>query len=505
MEAELSEQRRRGAQCAGFVIVAAMAASACGGPVDADGERSATVSAAVVTTLDYANASGMLRTGMLRSNVSNHVPFFTSFGTNGRACIHCHLPGQAWTVSAEGVAFRFTHPLDVTKLACIKNPSACAAEPNAANYGNDPIFRLVDGANSPTADVSTADKRRVAYSMLITKGLIRVGIGIPPGGEFELAAVSDPYGYASAAELSLFRRPLPTTNLRLAPLQGNTTPLPVLTGVMWDGRETLPGHDILFDLMDQANGATLGHAQATAGLSDADRATIVDFETGIFTAQVTDNAAGDLTAGGAGGGPLWLAKNQTFYAGINDVFGDPQTQAPFNPDVFTLYSAWSGAQNAARAKVARGQALFNRKPITIRGVAGLNDLPRIAGQPISGTCTTCHDSPNFGHHSVALAIDIGLTDASRWTPDLPLYTLRNRATGETRQTTDPGRALISGRWADIGKMKGPILRGLAGRAPYFHNGSAASLLDAVNFYDVRFGIGFTPAEKGDLVAFLQTL
>ena len=44
--------------------------------------------------------------------------------------------------------------------------------------------------------------------------------------EFELTSVDDPYGYASAAELSLFRRPLPTTNLKF------------LSAVMWDGRET---------------------------------------------------------------------------------------------------------------------------------------------------------------------------------------------------------------------------------------------------------------------------
>ncbi|MGI8567940.1 MAG: hypothetical protein ACR2KT_02055 [Methylocella sp.] len=71
--------------------------------------------------------------------------------------------------------------------------------------------------------------------------------------------------------------------------------------------------------------------------------------------------------------------------------------------------------------------------------------------------------------------------------------------------TDPGRALISGNCADIGKIKGPILRGLAARAPYFHNGSAANLLDAVNFYDKRFNIGFTDQQKEDLVNFLKTL
>ena len=41
------------------------------------------------------------------------------------------------------------------------------------------------------------------------------------------------------------------------------------------------------------------------------------------------------------------------------------------------------------------------------------------------------------------------------------------------------------------------------RTPYFHNGSA--LMDAVNFYDQRFNIGFTDQEKQDLVNFLNAL
>ena len=73
------------------------------------------------------------------------------------------------------------------------------------------------------------------------------------------------------------------------------------------------------------------------------------------------------------------------------------------------------------------------------------------------------------------------------------------------QTTDPGRALVTGRWSDVGKFKGPILRGVAARAPYFHNGSAASLYDVVRFYDQRFAIGLSDDERRDLVAFLRTL
>lgn len=64
---------------------------------------------------------------------------------------------------------------------------------------------------------------------------------------------------------------------------------------------------------------------------------------------------------------------------------------------------------------------------------------------------------------------------------------------------------MTGRWKDVGRFKGPILRGLAGRAPYFHNGSARDLGAGVEFYDVRFELGLSAGEKEDLVAFLRSL
>ena len=125
----------------------------------------------------------------------------------------------------------------------------------------------------------------------------------------------------------------------------------------------------------------------------------------------------------------------------------------------------------------------------------------------SGTCGTCHDAPNVGDHSISAALNIGVADLTSPldVSYLPVFTLVNNVTGETVQTTDPGRALITGKWADIGKVKGPVLRALASRAPYFHNGSAANLADVITFYDMRFNIGFTAQEKADLIAFLNSL
>jgi len=88
---------------------------------------------------------------------------------------------------------------------------------------------------------------------------------------------------------------------------------------------------------------------------------------------------------------------------------------------------------------------------------------------------------------------------------MPLYTLRNKTTGEIVKVTDPGRAMIDGKWNHIGRSKGPMLRDLAPRPPYFHNGFAADLDAVVDFYDSRFHIGFSKQDKADLVAFLRSL
>jgi hypothetical protein len=81
-------------------------------------------------------------------------------------------------------------------------------------------------------------------------------------------------------------------------------------------------------------------------------------------------------------------------------------------------------------------------------------------------------------------LNIGLTDPAV-APYLPVCTLRNVKTQDTVETTDPGRAMQTGKWADIGKFKGPVLRALAARPAYFHNGCAATLEDVIDFYELR--------------------
>ena len=436
------------------------------------------------------------------STVTAENGFFQNLGTNGRTCFTCHQPQDGWSLSARHAKDRFH-----------------------AN-SNDPLFRLVDGATCPSDDVSTHRAKRKAYSLLLARGLIRIGLPIPSSGlEFQITDVNDPYGCntnpmtgltgSTTGTVSVYRRPLPAANLGF------------LSAIMWDGREP--------SLFSQAVDATLGHAQGAVAPTGTQQQQIVTFEgctgvntpalcantpagAGVFTAQIFDDAGQFLFSKGANGGPISLSQQVTkFFLGVNDPLGQNPTGAPFSAEVFDLYSSWGNLhghspKSERRQAIARGEELFNTTNINITGVAGLNDA---LNQPnIPGFCGTCHDTPNVGNHSVKAPLNIGVANAGATSPPalditgLPVFTIwctNGPLTGQMFEVTDPGRALITGKCADIGKVKGPILRGLAARAPYFHNGSAATLADVVEFYNKRFDIGFTDQERADLVAFLSVL
>jgi cytochrome c peroxidase len=426
--------------------------------------------------------------------------FFQPLGSNGRSCFTCHQPQDGWTVSVQHIRDRFN------------------ADPN------DPLFQPIDAATCPTDDVSTPQAQLSAYSLLLDKGLIRIGLPMPAPLQYKIANVQDPYGCntnnttgltsQTTGIISTYRRPLPTTSLGF------------LSTIMWDGREP--------NLFSQAVVATQTHEQAAAPPTNAQQQEMIGFEgcsaaltpdacantlagAGIFTAQYFDNRALYLNDG-VNGGPIGLAAQlAVFFVGINDPFGQNPTKAPFTPNVFDLYTPWGALQGQsdeidARESIARGQVLFNTIPINITGVAGLND---VLGQPtIVGSCSTCHDNPNAGNHSVGLLLNTGVTGAGATRPPilqidgLPVFTATcttGPLAGQTVQVTDPGSATVTGNCADLGKVKVPILRGLAARAPYFHNGSAPTLGYVARFYDQRFGIGLTDQQQNDLIAFLNSL
>jgi hypothetical protein len=443
----------------------------------------------------FPDPTGVMRTFSQSGGIDLTNPFFQSLGTNGRSCGTCHLPSDAMGLAAAHVQVRFDQ-----------------------SQGLDPVFRTNDGSNCDhNIDVSTLAGRSAAYSLLRTRGLIRVSLSVPTVRDFDVISVQNPYGCGDMNVVSMYRRVLPAANLKF------------LSTVMWDGREssTQTGttaissvnypQSLQADLAHQSVDATLGHAQGVApGPTTAQQQAIVAMEMGLSSAQAQDQGAGELTSLGATGGPVAL-NQQSFFIGINDPVGlDPTNPIPFhfNTGIFNLFDVWQTGSRYQQS-VARGQAIFNSKMFTITAVAGLNDatFPNgvTAPRTITSTCGFCHDTPNAGNHSVSAPLNIGIADLPGGnnaldTRYLPTITICQRPSlTNCVQTTDPGRAMITGKFADVGKFKGPVLRGLAARAPYFHNGSAQTLADVVTFYDARFHIGFTAQERVDLIAFLSSL
>jgi len=432
--------------------------------------------------------------------------FFANLGTNGRTCATCHVEANAWTIT----------PLHAQQLA-----------------HNDPLFAPVDGADCPPESASQRPNSAKS-SMVLKYADIRIQIAIPTTANFTLASATNPKhcaippgSPAISGDLFLFRRPLPTTNLV------------ALSSVMWDGRETLekittlPGETstapLQFDLADQANTATETHAQGASIAGTQALTDIVNFELALSTAQetLTPEVGVAQLAVGANGGAAYLQDTAlpAFVIGVNDPLNPP-----FTNTIFTLYAAWEPSSpeyrhlSPVQQAIGRGEVVFNT-PFTIHDVPGINSVPSdplynpadpLAGQDVQAGCGLCHNAPNVGNHSTSLPINIGITMAhptnNNGSPNtaldianLPVYTLNNTSTGAKVQVTDPGKAMISGSWTDIGKTKGPILRGLAARAPYFHNGSAKDLATVVTFYNQRFNIGLTAQQQSDLVTFLEAL
>ena len=327
---------------------------------------------------------------------------------------------------------------------------------------------------------------------------------------------------------------------------------------MFDGRETVQPltstsstifqTNLVTDLMHQALDATLTHAQAATPPTAEQQTAIVNFELGLTSAQALDFQAGWLNQKGALGGPLALY-TQKYYPGTNDSLGADPSGAPFNSTAMTLYAAFEGnsggsseqyvdwGRMAKLRQIAAGEKLFNTHPLTISNVRGLNDNAALAKAlgttvpiaPFQGFCTTCHDTPNVGNHSLPLALDIGTghdptvesdpliaSGVSQLSfPELPIFQITGcpNPFADPSQppspyvilTTDPGKGLISGLCSDLTRTKGPILRGLAARGPYFHNGAARNLQELINFYNLRFQMNLTDEEKQQLIAFLNSL
>lgn len=456
---------------------------------------------------EYENAWGSV--GVLNSDGPVHSeghPFFTPIGTNGRACVTCHQPNDAMSISVETVQQRWRE-----------------------TSGKDPLFAPIDGANCP--NLPQGDPK--SHSLLLEKGLFRIFLPWPPKAstgaalkpEFTLEVVSDPTGcnldpvYGLKSEnpmVSVFRRPRVVGNLKYVmqpyaqffniklgtPLEKDPeTGIRVGMNLLADSRQPT--------LKAQAVEAGITHLQMTQAMSPEQLKILEQYERQVFVAQTKSKLGGDLTDTPQvdGLGPKALRDGKP---GLGNIVSNP---------VFRFYDAWAQPAGAKldqkadfRASVARGSDVFFKRPFFIRNVTYLNSIG--LGNPVKRQCATCHNASHTGMDVAPGWIDVGTANLPTAPDmrDLPVFKLvchpdarPHPYLGRVIYTHDPGRALISGKCTDIGSITMQQMRGLAARAPYFANGSAATLDDLVSYYDRRFNMGLTSVERQDLINFLSVL
>jgi len=456
------------------------------------------------------------RVGVLMPRTDDAAAFFdTTLSPTGRACVTCHQPSDAMSISAATVRSLWQR----TK-------------------GHDPIFFPSDGSNCP----SLPQDKPESHSLLLKRGLFRIGLAWPPKArdgtpitpEFDIEVISDPTGcnldphyglHSVKPTISVFRRPRPTANLTLIDTYPWRNSYNFKTGRPF---ETDPetGRYVSMNLMSDARALTLPD-QARQALRDhmnvpkPDPAVvdkIVRFERGVFMAQSFSKSGGPLDGADAPEaiGPTHLSKVTSIANGDKYIL-----------PVFHSLDAWRpkpgqklSPQTAFLASVARGYDVFFLRPFYIRDAMGINSIG--LGNPIKRTCSTCHMGEFTGNDIINGTMDTGTVNTqTRGTArafyddlarDLPLFRIRCKASAKPQPflgrdivTLDPGRALITGRCSDVGSITLQQFRGLSARAPYFASGSAANFAQLIDFYDTRFEMRLTPREKIDLANFLSVL
>lgn len=459
----------------------------------------------------FTNAHGSLTTISVGGGASSDTrtnPFFIASGRNGRACVTCHQPSDGMSLSVETIRERWR-----------------------ATDGKDPLFAAVDGSNCP--HLPQAEKS--SHSLLLKRGTFRIFRPWPPRAadgskiepEFTLEVVRDPTGcnthpqYGLKARepmISVYRRPRPVANVKyltavgfpFEPKNGLPLPLDAETGQPLSGNLMADRRNGTLKL--QATEALVTHLQADTKPSEAQIQAIVAFESTLYSAQSHDKWGAALTAAGAQGGPEKLSEFSPgdLQGGAQPVWGEFRSWARL--------SAGSGdagetrEQREFRMSVARGAESFATKTFLIRDAAGITSMG--FGNPVRNTCAFCHNMQHTGMDVAPGQVDLGTTNEpfADPAPDLPLFKLTCKEgfqphahLGRVVFTQDPGYALTTGQCRDIGKITIQQMRGLAARAPYFSNGTAATLRGIIDFYDRRYNIGYTEQEKQDLTNLLSVL
>jgi cytochrome c peroxidase len=510
----------------------------------------------------FPDGSGKLQS-LSPASANAHGAFFaSSIGTNGQACVTCHQPSQGISINVAAIDQAFVRSKGLDPLF---RPSDTADRPDAdisslvarrkayrlfLEMGLVRIGKTFKGNSDPDNPAATQSDFRVEHQ------------DTPQFGPQPI--VKDPQ-HPGVPSLALFRRPLVNSNVsfdsavlwdgrdRIDSLATSQVPKAIQSLLLGPGSDKDANQQIA-DFMtatftDQVADGHAGDlsAEGAAGGVKSLQQMASDPRRPCLYAVAFPQIAGLPQPGQPTLTPFSVATCTRVDA------NDPQTFG------FDLFAVWANLPKtadprsaAARAAIARGEVLFNTAVLhqpadldgklldvasTANGGAEADHPDRIpAGQPIH--CVTCHATHNLGNNpnpnfigrigtdSVEIlkalaatrkAQDPLIDNVLRNAEKLPLYCLRPNSDpapfestpcgthpGDIK-TTDPGRAMVTGLIADAGKFKPPILRNLSARLPLFHAGTAATILDLIDFYDARFQINLTKQQKSDLAKFLAAL
>jgi cytochrome c peroxidase len=214
---------------------------------------------------------------------------------------------------------------------------------------------------------------------------------------------------------------------------------------------------------------------------------------------------------------------------LSDVSKDPVYQRLF-PQSFPAETNLYTMANVTKAIAAFERTLisvrspyyryrYGNQPDAISEAAKRGEVLFFSSQKAG--CFQCHGSWNF---------DSGVRYEGGRVPRIPFFNtgLYNLAGPLSYPSPNTGLHQFTNRAQDVGKFRVPTLRNIAVTAPYMHDGSVATLADAIDHYaaggrtiasGANAGIGhdnpnksptvagfkLSDAEKKDLVAFLESL
>ncbi len=453
---------------------------------------------------DFPNEHGTLRVLLQDGPLDTRGhPFFEPLGPHGRACVTCHQPADAMSLS----------------LASIRQQWQTAG-------ARDPLFAPIDGANCPDLPHGERD----SHSLLLDHGLFRIARPWPPRDhagkaikpDFDVDVIHDPTGCnlsprwglpSDDPHVSVYRRPRPVANLKYVLAMGfaidgkRGLPLPLDPDTGKPVSGNLMADSRVLTLKAQMHDAARSHLGFFERLTPAQIERINDFEMRVFTAQQQNRLGDSLDAGGAEGGPAKLADSEPGRLGSQGI------------GVWSEFAPWERADDssvtperrALRESIARGARSFRERTFLIADSRGVNS-PMGFGNPMRDRCALCHNMSQMGMDVAPGQVDLGTTTQpfADQQPHLPLFRITCKGEphphyGRVIHTHDPGYALTTGRCADVGRITLQSLRGLAARAPYFVNGTASTLREVVEYYDRRYSIGYTEQEIEDLVNLMSAL